>query len=486
MPIGPSFVATLVASAVAVAQCGTQWLPGPPPAHFVSDAVAAPGGVLFMAAQFAPTSPLAGNRVVRWDGVALQSVGSTFDGVVTCIARAPNGELFAGGDFLHVGNTAVTHVARWDGTAWSPLGFGVGLGVSALAALPNGDLIAAGSFPWAGSWLTPGIARWDGLAWSPMGAGISGEVRTLLVDGDGDLLIGGSLGQALFGSGVARWDGVAWSTVGAMVGIVNAVVELPNGDLLAGGRMNVGSVDDSIVRWNGVAWQPFAPALIRAGLTAAASGLLRLDNGDLIAAGIYTQAGPVAAHGVARWDGASWSPLATTGVGWVQKLLRQENGDVLGIGAQTLDGVACGGLARLTTTCPATATTSGVGCGGAGGQDVLTPQTLPWIGGSTSAVATGLAASGFAVDVTGFSAPAVPLPTILPQALPGCSLLASPDLVRIVAFAGGAVAVSLAIPEDLSLVGVTLHEQVVSFDLTVPGIASVTSTNRVTFTIGDF
>jgi hypothetical protein len=202
--------------------------------------------------------------------------------------------------------------------------------------------------------------------------------------------------------------------------------------------------------------------------------LKTLPNGDLVA-------------GLARWDGNSWSALGSAN-GGVRALARLPNGDLVAGGSATIvDGAVSAYVARLTTTCPATASSTGSGCTGSGGPNVLTATSLPWTGSTFHAVATGMPANALAIAVHGFATASIPLATILPQGVPGCALLASPDLLDLYVPAAGSVATALPIPNTVVLAGLILREQVVPIELDVLGnITALTSTNALTLTIGTF
>ena len=95
--------------------------------------------------------------------------------------------------------------------------------------------------------------------------------------------------------------------------------------------------------------------------------------------------------------------------------------------------------------------------------------------------------SALALGVFGFSTTSIPMPSILPQGVLGCTLLVSPDLLEVYLPAAGIVQTQLAIPNTVALAGVVLHQQVVSIELSGTGsITALTGTNALTLTIGSF
>jgi hypothetical protein len=283
--------------------------------------------------------------------------------------------------------------------AWSPLGAGVGWHVRALAVLPNGDLVAAGNFLAAGGAPANFVARWDGSSWSPLGSGTNHIVFALAVLGNGDLVAGGWFTTAggVPANYVARWDGAAWHPLGS--GLVPAALGaqgtrafalLPGGDLVVGGQFAVagGTPADRIARWNGTSWSAICGGF--PGLGTAVLALAVMPDGGIVAGG------ELPSNGIARWHGGAWSPIGAGvalpgSVGRVYALASTPAGsiDVGGFFVLADDQVSPY-VARLTTTCPASATSSGAGCAGSAGPLVLVATDLPWLGGTFRAHGTGL------------------------------------------------------------------------------------------------
>ena len=276
-----------------------------------------------------------------------------------------------------------------------------------------------------------------------------------------------------------------------MYGLVFAVTTLPNGDLVAGGQFTTagGVSANRIARWNGTNWSALgwgmsSPPFFDAYVTALAA----LPNGDLVAGGWFMAAGGVSANRIARWNGTSWSALGSGMSGPVLALTTLPNGDLVAGGEFILvNGAVSAYMAQLTTTCPATAAPSGAGCTGAGGPNVLAATSLPWIGSTFRSVATGMPAPALAVGALGFSTTSIPMPSILPQGVPGCTLLVSPDLLDVYVPAAGIVQTQVVMPNTVALAGAVFHQQVVPIELSGAGsITALTGTNALTLTIGSF
>ena len=152
-----------------------------------------------------------------------------------------------------------------------------------------------------------------------------------------------------------------------------------------------------------------------------------------------------------------------------------------------VNGAGSAYVARLTTTCPATAASFGAGCAGSGGPNVLAVTSLPWIGSTFRSVATGMPALALALGVFGFSTTFIPMPLILPQGAPGCTLRVSPDLLDLYLPTASSVQTQVVLPNTLALVGQVIYQQVVPVELSGLGsITALTSTNALSLTIGSF
>lgn len=246
--------------------------------------------------------------------------------------------LYAGGTFEWVDGTPAGHVACWDGSSWSaltdPFGIGPDGTVYALAVYDDGSgpaLFAGGLFTHASGLPAVNIARWDGTSWSAVGSGTSGEhgewVEALAVFDDGRgpaLYAGGWFAQAggLSVENVARWNGRTWSglTGSSGTGTVGAVRALGTFDLgdglqlyAGGGLSSAGGVAaNGLARWNGAEWSGLATPTGENGTGYICRALTVHDDGNgpaLFVGGSFVTAGGALMHGIARWDGTSWSPL---------------------------------------------------------------------------------------------------------------------------------------------------------------------------------
>lgn len=487
--------------------------------------------------------------IVRWDGMTWSPlVSGENNGPIHAVARLPNGDIVVGGTFTKIGGVAANGVARWDGTGWAPLGSGVSLGgaggwVLALAPLPNGDIIAGGFFYMAGGVSAQHVARWNGVTWSPLGSGITSAgnnpVRALAAMPDGSIVVGGSFQTAggISASNIARWNGSTWSALGSGTNAaVNALATMPNGQLVAAGDFTTvgGVVSNFVARWTGTAWSSMASGmnapvysllLTRGGHILAGGGfsiagsmycnniarwngttwsalgsgmngptwggvmaMEELPDGKLVAGGDFSTAGGVTANNIARWNGSAWSSLGSGTDSYVLALRMGGNDELVAGGSfDSVDGSVSRFLARITTTCPATATTYGTGCIGSAGPLTLTPTQLPWLGSTYRATATGFAPGALAFELIGWTSTATPLVSLHPAGGPGCSLLVDSATTRLLLPTNGTAVSQMTIPNAPFLIGAPLHNQVLQLELD-PSLAlqAIGSTNAVTLTIGSF
>jgi hypothetical protein len=182
-------------------------------------------------------------------------------------------------------------------------------------------LYATGGFTSVGGVQVSGqVARWDGTDWSALGAA-SGPTNVWTTasfdDGSGpSLFVGGFLGtvEGHPDTRIARWDGTSWRALGAGLGqgAPFALCAFDDGSgpaLYAGGAFGLagGAPAQNIARWNGASWSP-----VGAGLGDEVRALVVHNDGSgaaLYAGGLFQNSGSTQCLGIARWNGVAWTPL---------------------------------------------------------------------------------------------------------------------------------------------------------------------------------
>ncbi|TDJ74323.1 MAG: hypothetical protein E2O39_05010 [Planctomycetota bacterium] len=186
-------------------------------------------------------------------------------------------------------------------------------------------LYAGGSFTSSGGVPVNRVARWNGTSWSAVGsssAGVSGRTLAVFDDGTGPALFAG-------GGSLWKWDGTMWTSVATVVGSqfaagLGGIEDLEVFDdgsgpaLYAGGAFTATgtAVAHNVARWNGASWSPLGLGIGGVGIAginpANVIDLHTFDTGmgpRLYAGGWFTEAGGAPASGVAAWDGGTWSNL---------------------------------------------------------------------------------------------------------------------------------------------------------------------------------
>ncbi|MCU0865153.1 MAG: hypothetical protein MUC36_15310 [Planctomycetes bacterium] len=427
-------IGSVAMAGVAVRQNGTWSALGTPLDGDVHAMLATRSGELLVGGSY-NTPPAPGSRgIIRWDGQQWQALGTPSATVVTAIAEGPDGAIYIGG--------YTPFVERWNGTSWQSLGPLPSVAqVAALAVLQNGEVVVGLRFA-AG----PKVLRWNGSGWLPLGNGLD---------------------------------------TGTPFDEVDALCVLPDGSLVAGGRgLANGGPLYYIARWEGTSWQPMG-----AGLPSAVRDLDLLPNGDLLATHDATDDLGQLVASPSRWNGTGWTVVPGIGTSRNHGVFRtaiDDRGEVLFTGSfLTANGVVAGGLASLRTNCPPGRQPAGAGCTGSAGPVSSTIVGEAWLGGSWRARATNLPAASLAIHVFGVGSVTLPLTSVLPMALPGCTLHVSPDLLLLDLPVAGVSTASWLIPRTPSLLAQTFRHQVVPLELG-PGFVftAVSASNAWAMTIG--
>ncbi len=257
-------------------------------------------------------TPLAAQRVARWDGAQWHALGGGIASTVEVIAALPSGDIVVGGNFDSAEDPGgqvvdVENIAVWNGSQWGSLGGGLNNTVRALAVHPpTGDLIAGGSFAEAynsdGSTVAArSVARWTGSEWQDLGGGFSGGLDDLAIGSDGTIYAAGSGAPGLIGG----FDGSTWTTLGGGIpGIYARAVAFGNNKVFVGGQFqDVANSDGSRLRSPNIAaydldageWISLDPG------TSNTVSTLSYDGSAVFIGGGFDWAGPFPAQFISRW-----------------------------------------------------------------------------------------------------------------------------------------------------------------------------------------
>ena len=316
------------------------------------------GPELYLAGHFSTVGGVSSQRFGKWDGAAwtpLVDVGPILPGSngikafdVHDDGTGAGPRLFVGGDLsLNGGAQWIMGVAAWNGTAFQQVGAGMNDAALAFGVHDEGrgtgpQLFAGGAFTLIGGAPATHIARWDGTSWSPLEApspgtvsGPDGFVHALVSHDDGtgagaELFVSGAFTQVTYSAppnnlpaeGIARWDGTDWSAVGGGLAggkaLSLAIFDDGSGPaLIAGGEFTTagGQPAIGIAAWDGASWSALGTGLgDTSGAGVRVSALRVYDDGGgaaLYVGGEFDLAGGAPALGLARWNGTSWSSLAT-------------------------------------------------------------------------------------------------------------------------------------------------------------------------------
>lgn len=438
-------------------------------------------GDYLLAGAFQHCGGVASKGIVRSDGSSFDPMGGGAPGLwtVDCLLERGNGELLAGGD-----SGLSSSVLRWNGNAWSVLSSLNGA-VRTMADLGAGGVVLGGDFWFGSSQLLTRVALLQGSIASPLGVGFTATVRVVHVRPNGELIAGGDFQSsgAQFVGHVARWSGTSWQPLGpGLDGPVHALASLPDGSLLAGGDFQfAGSVQvGRLARWDGVAWSNYG-GLPGPNLTVRA--LAVLPSREVAVGGDFTQPVPYLLHAGLNCSYGPTFPLVPP-TGPVHALAVRRNGDVVVGGSFAGLFVGNAYQARLVPLDPAQASAYGSGCSSTAGPVGLTALDLPWMNAAMRARSTGIPANAVVVDVIGIAPLSTPLPAILPQGLPGCSLLATPDVLGLVLPVAGQAESTLTVPFNFTLLGLSLYQQHLVFEFGPAGVIALSGSNGLQLTIG--
>mgnify|MGYP003590004362 CR=1 FL=1 len=260
------------------------------------------------------------------------------------------------GPFNFANGIEVRRIAEWDGCSYKALYDPRPLDTNNPLSPPVGFIAETANSPHVCIWQTnyylrgtylkdldhdgyyDSTAWWDGEHWWPMSFRYHGSsivAPRCLVSGPSGVYHGGAfmfrtsnVPEAPYSWGIMKWDGYGWQSLGEgirdvrdttnaayAISDVFAIAEATNGDVYAGGTFTMATSNGlawHIARWDGTEWRAMGTGLsgrwgreTTTRVYAVACG----PDGSVYVGGSFTNAGGVAAYGIARWDGAQWWPL---------------------------------------------------------------------------------------------------------------------------------------------------------------------------------
>jgi hypothetical protein len=281
------------------------------------------------------------NSVVEWNGTSWVSRGVVPSGAIRDLAADANDRLIAaGGGFTSISGVPVVCIAVFDGANWSSIVSGLFTAINEVGVAPDGTLYAFGTNNSGSRW-----ARRNGATWTDLGSAIARENPRFVFGPTGDIFLRSDADV------VQRWNGSAFvpfagydiAITPANLGLVSDVnlltgpqpylnvadyrngvlspaiapgpvaprildfLRLPNGNIIAAGEFSQieGVPAANLALWNGQSWTQFA-----GGTNGPVSRAFLAPDGRIVIQGSFTQAGNLPANGVAFWNGTAWSTIA--------------------------------------------------------------------------------------------------------------------------------------------------------------------------------
>jgi hypothetical protein len=204
--------------------------------------------------------------------------------------------------------------------------------------------------------IDPTFSTIEWVSLTPSGIpGTDGDVLAIAADSSGDVYVGGvfSVIGATVAKNLAKWDGSTWSALGGGIGGVShpdlvCSLAVSGTNLYVGGDFtNAGSVwVNGIAKWDGTSWSAMASGIVgdyRCVVTA-----LAVSETNLYAAGLYytTTNGGVPTNCVVKSDGSAWSVLGGGFDKTVNALAASGTNLYAGGNFTMVGGVSASGVAR--------------------------------------------------------------------------------------------------------------------------------------------
>jgi hypothetical protein len=290
-------------------------------------------GNLYIGGYFTNAGDANGNRIVKWDGSSLSSLGTGLNGVCYTIAIDSSGNIYAGGDFTLAGGVAnTTRIAKWNGSVWTPLSTGIVSGnVWNITIDKDDNLYIVGDFTNVGDANGDYVVKWTGSAWESLGTGANDLLYTAVLDEAENLYVGG---EATILGGVTvgywgRWNGKKWETLGNGVNAAVRKLLINNNKIYISGDFTIAgdvSLVDRVAIYigNGV----YQPLDINLSSTPYAYGML-FDNLDNLYIGYFASGSAETAGDDTITNGgtaATYPIITVTGPGLLRQIVNTTTG----------------------------------------------------------------------------------------------------------------------------------------------------------------
>jgi len=214
--------------------------------------------------------------------------------------------LVAGGGFRRIGGLQAPGLATWDGAHWALIGNFPGNAVFDLAPYPGG-FVAIGP-----SYNPPAVWRWTGTAWETWAipGAISDPIALAVLGDQVAIASNGNIADSLHGRVMLKTS-QGWTTLGEDFDEQIESLAWFQGRLYVGGRFrHVGGVAAAMVAvWDGTSWHALPQELPHGPFDGVRT--LAVYRGELVAAGSFADPAPrpVGPNFFARWDGTRWAGL---------------------------------------------------------------------------------------------------------------------------------------------------------------------------------
>ena len=464
------------------------------------------GGVVLSRSSWAAASPPSGVTRLRVVGAAgEQTLGRGFLSQPQSRYLPMHGKLLALGDYWSATTASFVKVTEWTGSAWQPVGIASDFVPFCLTETPAGDPLIGGHRNGATVVMQRTQSGWVEHQVAPTLL----YPLSLVMVGPQDFFVASGVFTGPF---IYRYVGGVGTLLHGQVSVSGMFLG-PNGDVL----MLLSANQPATLRYSGGIW--VNDGLTHTGSPQALRGSYEASGAVLVRGSITLPGGTLV--GGARWDGGAWSAALPAGSspsqpseilpggvnvraiggllvrggaggtqaiaefdGVVSQLHLDGDGVLHAFGNfQSSFGVSAGFHAAVVSSCPATATTFGATCTSSTGSLALTTAAKPWVGTNFTTQLDGLPAGSLTVVAYGFDPVDVLLSAFLPEAVPGCRLLTTLDVMSAGIAAGTTQETSLALPAIPAAIGEELHHQGFVLDAS-SGSLQVSSSNALQLVVG--